>query len=61
MAISFDEAASTFLPFGKFKGKTIAEAAAEDRGIGYLEWMQTLKDLRAPLPEALTVYLNGIK
>lgn len=34
------------MPFGKHKGKTLAEIADDDEGVRYLDWMRGVRGVR---------------
>lgn len=59
--MSFQTAAKFVMPFGMYKGKTLEQIAASDRGLGYLDWlrgkMDDEKDMRAT-SRAIRVYLD---
>ena len=54
-----EELGGYLMPFGMFKGKTLAEIAKTDRGVGYLEWSsQNLTNQR--IREVCGFYLEGL-
>lgn len=61
--MDFKAAAATVLPFGKFKGRTLDQAAETDEGLRYLDWLVGQAWLKPGLKSALQAYLSdrGIK
>lgn len=57
--MTFDQAKLQCVPFGKFKGQSIDKVASTSRGLMYLDWMMSLKDLReGPFKDALNTYMR---
>lgn len=55
--MTFAEASTTRLPFGKYCGVSLDDVARTDEGLRYLDWLRG-RDLYGRLKEALDVYLD---
>jgi len=57
--MTFKEAATFKMPFGKYGGKTLDEIATDDDGLRYLDWIKCERDKDIELVDvALKTYLN---
>ena len=56
--LTFEDARKCCIPFGKYRGCTIAEVAFTDVGILWLEYASGLFFARGIFREALRVFLN---
>lgn len=54
--MTFDEAKTFVMPFGKYKGKTLDEIAKTDEGLLYLDWAVCVS--RGLVLGALNAYLQ---
>lgn len=43
-AMTFKDAAAFVMPFGKHKGRTLDDIAADDDGLQYLDWMRGVRE-----------------
>jgi uncharacterized protein (DUF3820 family) len=58
--MDYSEAATTRMPFGKFKGDTLLKIAGDERGIGYLEWLVDQDWFKGKLRRAVQAFLKGM-
>lgn len=56
--MTFADAASYPIQFGKYKLQSIDKIATEDEGLKYLDWLRGQGWVRGPLRSALEVYLE---
>ena len=60
--MTFREAADYVMPFGKYKGQTLAKIAAFPKGLLYLDWLcgeREKQDKATVLDMAITTYLGN--
>lgn len=57
--MTFKDAQSFTMPFGKYKGRKLEAIAVDDVGLQYLDWLRgERKDDGSPLNVALAAYLD---
>ena len=54
----FTDACQVVIPFGKYKGRTIASVGRNDEGLRYLDWLVGQPWLRQELKVQVEVYLH---
>lgn len=55
--MTFNDARTFPVPFGKYKGKQLQEVGQSDSGLLYLDWMLGLDNLYDKTKDALSAYL----
>lgn len=59
MKLSLDQAESYEMPFGKYRGQTLAQIAGEGRsGLKYLDWLRGQDFVRETLKDMIDVVLS---
>lgn len=56
--MTIKKACNRKLPFGKYRGQTIAQVGRNARGLLYLDWLLGLENLDPELKSALKTYLS---
>jgi hypothetical protein len=56
--IKFRDACDFLVPFGKYRGRKLADVGRTDDGLRYLVWMVNLDDLRDETRAHIAAYLK---
>jgi hypothetical protein len=56
--MTFKEASAFEMPFGKYRGQTLAKVCRDDDGPRYLSWFAGLDDLRPATREAIDCFMG---
>ncbi len=56
-SMTFAEAKTVLMPFGKHKGKTVDQIAETDQGLKYLDWLAGEEWVSGRIAQAVAIYL----